>query len=57
MTNRGHRLSARRRGIDTGVDLDNLIAMSVWLESILGRKLEGYVYRAGTGRDEGLTEP
>jgi isopropylmalate/homocitrate/citramalate synthase len=36
-----------REGIDTGVDLDALIAVSVWLESILGRKLEGYVYRAG----------
>jgi hydroxymethylglutaryl-CoA lyase/(R)-citramalyl-CoA lyase len=34
-------------GIETGVDLDALIAVSVWLESILGRKLEGYVYRAG----------
>jgi hydroxymethylglutaryl-CoA lyase/(R)-citramalyl-CoA lyase len=34
-------------GVDTGVDLDALIAVSTWLESILGRKLEGYVYRAG----------
>ena len=34
-------------GVDTGVDLDALIAVSVWLEGILGRKLEGYVYRAG----------
>jgi hydroxymethylglutaryl-CoA lyase/(R)-citramalyl-CoA lyase len=34
-------------GIDTGVDLDALIAVSSWLESILGRTLEGYVYRAG----------
>jgi hydroxymethylglutaryl-CoA lyase/(R)-citramalyl-CoA lyase len=34
-------------GIETGVDLDALIAVSSWLESILGRKLEGYVYRAG----------
>jgi isopropylmalate/homocitrate/citramalate synthase len=34
-------------GVETGVDLDALIAVSVWLESILGRKLEGYVYRAG----------
>jgi isopropylmalate/homocitrate/citramalate synthase len=34
-------------GVDTGVDLDALIAISVWLESRLGRKLEGYVYRAG----------
>ena len=34
-------------GVDTGVDLDALIAISSWLESLLGRKLEGYVYRAG----------
>jgi hydroxymethylglutaryl-CoA lyase/(R)-citramalyl-CoA lyase len=34
-------------GVDTGVDLDALIAVSAWLESILGRKLESYVYRAG----------
>ncbi len=34
-------------GIDTGVDLDALIAVSAWLEGIVGRKLEGYVYRAG----------
>ncbi len=34
-------------GVDTGVDLDALIAVSDWLESLLGRKLEGYVYRAG----------
>src|SRR5438270_509982 len=34
-------------GIATGVDLDALIAVSLWLERILGRKLEGYLYRAG----------
>jgi isopropylmalate/homocitrate/citramalate synthase len=34
-------------GVDTGVDLDALIAISAWLESLLGRKLEGYLYRAG----------
>ena len=34
-------------GIETGVDLDALVAISTWLESLLGRKLEGYVYRAG----------
>jgi hydroxymethylglutaryl-CoA lyase/(R)-citramalyl-CoA lyase len=34
-------------GIATGVDLDALIGISTWLESLLGRKLEGYVYRAG----------
>jgi isopropylmalate/homocitrate/citramalate synthase len=34
-------------GIETGVDLDALIETSVWLESLLGRRLEGQVYRAG----------
>jgi isopropylmalate/homocitrate/citramalate synthase len=37
-------------GIETGVDLDALIATSVWLEGVLGRQLEGYVYRAGAWR-------
>jgi (R)-citramalyl-CoA lyase len=34
-------------GVDTGVDLDGLIDVSKWLEELLGRQLEGYVYRAG----------
>ena len=34
-------------GVDTGVELDALIGVSEWLESVLGRRLEGYVYRAG----------
>ena len=34
-------------GIETGIDLDALIATSQWLEELLGRRLEGYVYRAG----------
>ncbi len=34
-------------GIETGIDLEALIAISEWLESVLGRRLEGYVYRAG----------
>ena len=34
-------------GIETGVDLDALVGISEWLESVLGRRLEGYVYRAG----------
>jgi (R)-citramalyl-CoA lyase len=34
-------------GIETGVDLDALVAVSEWLEGLLGRQLEGYVYRAG----------
>ena len=32
--------------VETGVDLDALIAVSEWLESLLGREL-GQVYRAG----------
>jgi isopropylmalate/homocitrate/citramalate synthase len=34
-------------GVETGVDLDALIGVSEWLEGVLGRRLEGYVYRAG----------
>src|SRR5438034_5115141 len=34
-------------GVETGVDLDALIATSAWLEGVLGRQLEGQVYRAG----------
>ena len=33
-------------GVETGVDLDALIAISSWLEGIFGRKLEGQLYRA-----------
>jgi isopropylmalate/homocitrate/citramalate synthase len=34
-------------GVETGVVLEALIAVSEWLEQLLGRRLEGYVYRAG----------
>jgi isopropylmalate/homocitrate/citramalate synthase len=34
-------------GLETGVDLDALIAVSEWLAGVLGRTLPGYVYRAG----------
>jgi isopropylmalate/homocitrate/citramalate synthase len=34
-------------GIQTGVDLDALVQVSQWLEGMLGRTLEGQVYRAG----------
>jgi hydroxymethylglutaryl-CoA lyase/(R)-citramalyl-CoA lyase len=37
-----------REGVETGVDLDALIAVATWLEGIFGRKLEGQLYRAGT---------
>jgi hydroxymethylglutaryl-CoA lyase/(R)-citramalyl-CoA lyase len=34
-------------GIETGIDLGALVGVSQWLEEVLGRTLEGYVYRAG----------
>jgi hydroxymethylglutaryl-CoA lyase/(R)-citramalyl-CoA lyase len=34
-------------GVETGVDLDALIGVAVWLEGVLGAELEGQVYRAG----------
>jgi hydroxymethylglutaryl-CoA lyase/(R)-citramalyl-CoA lyase len=36
-----------REGVETGIDLDALIAVSQWLESVLGRRLEGQLYRSG----------
>jgi isopropylmalate/homocitrate/citramalate synthase len=36
-----------REGIVTGVELEGLIAVSAWLEGVLGRRLEGQLYRAG----------
>ena len=35
-------------GVETGVDLDALIGVAEWLEGVLGRPLEGQLYRAGT---------
>jgi hydroxymethylglutaryl-CoA lyase/(R)-citramalyl-CoA lyase len=35
-------------GVTTGIDLDALIDVAVWLESRLGHELPGQVYRAGT---------
>ena len=35
-------------GIETGIDLEELIGVAQWLEGVLGRELEGQVYRAGT---------
>jgi|SRR5215510_3111194 len=34
-------------GVETGIDLDALVEVSQWLEGVLGRQLEGQVYRAG----------
>jgi hydroxymethylglutaryl-CoA lyase len=35
-----------RDGVETGVDLDALLETSRWLEGVLGRRLDGQVYRA-----------
>jgi (R)-citramalyl-CoA lyase len=35
-------------GVSTGIDLEALVTASEWLESVLGRPLEGQLYRAGT---------
>ena len=37
-----------REGVETGVDVDALLAVSRWLEELLGRRLEGSVYRAAS---------
>jgi hydroxymethylglutaryl-CoA lyase/(R)-citramalyl-CoA lyase len=34
-------------GVETGIDLDALVDVAVRLEGVLGRELEGMVYRAG----------
>lgn len=38
----------RGEGVETGIDLEALIDVAIWLESSLGRELEGQVYKAGT---------
>jgi hydroxymethylglutaryl-CoA lyase/(R)-citramalyl-CoA lyase len=35
-------------GVETGIDLEGLIGIATWLEGVLGRQLEGQVYRAGS---------
>ena len=45
---RGSDLPLDGEGVETGVDLEALIGVAQWLESLLGRQLEGQVYRAGT---------
>ena len=34
--------------VETGIDLEGLIAVAAWLEEILSRELPGQIYRAGT---------
>jgi isopropylmalate/homocitrate/citramalate synthase len=40
-------------GVETGIDLEGLVAVSEWLEDVLTRTLEGQVYRAGVFRASG----
>ena len=35
-----------RDGVRTGIDLEALIGVSRWVEGVLGRRLEGQLYRA-----------
>jgi len=37
-----------RDGVETGVDVDAVVDVARWLESMLGRRLDGYVYRAAS---------
>ena len=37
----------RGEGIETGVELEALVAVSAWLADLLARRLEGQLYRAG----------
>jgi hydroxymethylglutaryl-CoA lyase/(R)-citramalyl-CoA lyase len=37
-----------REGVRTGIDVDALVAISRWLEKLLGRRLEGSLYRAAS---------
>jgi isopropylmalate/homocitrate/citramalate synthase len=36
-----------REGVQTGIDLDRLIDTTEWLAGLLGRRLDGQLYRAG----------
>jgi hydroxymethylglutaryl-CoA lyase/(R)-citramalyl-CoA lyase len=36
-----------KEGVDTGVDIDEVVRVAEWLESILGRQLTGQLYRVG----------
>ena len=43
-----------REGVETGVDLERLVAAAAWLAELLGRELPGRVYRAGGFPARGL---
>ena len=36
-----------REGVQTGIDLDRLVDTTEWIAGLLGRRLEGQLYRAG----------
>jgi isopropylmalate/homocitrate/citramalate synthase len=38
----------QREGVETGVDLEALIGVAAWLAELLGRRLDGQLYRAGS---------
>jgi hydroxymethylglutaryl-CoA lyase len=37
-----------REGVETGVNLDGLIGVAAWLAELLGRRLDGQLYRSGS---------
>ena len=37
-----------REGVRTGIDVDALVGVSRWLEGVLGRRLDGQLYRAAS---------
>ena len=37
-----------REGVETGIDLDALVEVTTWLADVLGRQLDGQLYRAGS---------
>jgi hydroxymethylglutaryl-CoA lyase/(R)-citramalyl-CoA lyase len=37
-----------REGVETGVDLEALIGVAEWFADVLGRRLDGQLYRAGS---------
>jgi len=44
-----------RDGIDTGIDLDGLVAVAAWLEEMLGHRLPGRVHRVAAETVEART--
>ena len=37
-----------REGVPTGIDLEALLTVAAWLSELLGRQLDGQLYRAGS---------